>query len=77
MTIGETLQLFPTILPDDATDKTITWTTSNEKIAYISKGGAGGDGSAAEACMCAMKNTEAYMTCYTRCDGLTIRPVKD
>ena len=37
--IGETVTLKATVLPDDATDKTITWTTDNESVATVSEGG--------------------------------------
>lgn len=32
---GEVLQMTATVLPDDATDKSVTWFVSNELIAYI------------------------------------------
>ena len=35
MTIGESIYLFPTIIPDDAADKTITWSSSNPKVATV------------------------------------------
>lgn len=37
--VGNTLQLTATVLPDDATDKTVTWTTSNEAAATVSESG--------------------------------------
>ena len=37
MAEGETLKLTATISPDDATDKTITWTSSNESVATATK----------------------------------------
>ena len=33
--IGKTLQLAATILPENATDKTVTWTSSNESVATV------------------------------------------
>ncbi|MGX6962420.1 Ig-like domain-containing protein [Vagococcus xieshaowenii] len=36
---GETFQLTATITPEDATDKTITWTSSDEKVATVSNTG--------------------------------------
>ncbi len=39
MTVGgETLTLTPTVLPADATDKTVTWTTSDESVATVADG---------------------------------------
>lgn len=35
---GETEQLTATVSPDNATDKTVTWTSSNEKIATVADG---------------------------------------
>lgn len=35
---GETAQLTATVTPDNATDKTVTWTSSNEKIATVADG---------------------------------------
>ena len=35
---GETLTLTPTVLPADATDKTVTWTTSNASVATVADG---------------------------------------
>jgi len=39
MTEGETLQLAATITPSDATNKNITWTSSNVAVASVSKDG--------------------------------------
>lgn len=36
--VGETLQLTATVLPDDATDKTVTWSTSNAGLASVENG---------------------------------------
>ncbi len=35
---GETVTLTATVKPDDATDKTVTWTTSNNSVAVVSNG---------------------------------------
>lgn len=37
--VGENLQLETTISPDDATDKTVSWNTSNDQIATVSAEG--------------------------------------
>lgn len=36
--IGETATLTATVAPDDATDKTVTWTTSDEAVATVADG---------------------------------------
>ena len=36
--IGETVTLTATVKPDDATDKTVTWTTSDATVATVSDG---------------------------------------
>ena len=40
LTLGETetVTLIPTVLPGDATDKTVTWTTSNASVATVTDG---------------------------------------
>ena len=35
---GETVTLTATVKPDDATDKTVTWTTSDASVATVSNG---------------------------------------
>ena len=35
VTEGETLQLTATVVPEDATDKTVTWSTSNATVAIV------------------------------------------
>lgn len=39
LNIGETFQLEATVLPEDTTDKTITWTSSNTDVATVSENG--------------------------------------
>jgi hypothetical protein len=39
MTIGETLNLTATVTPDDATDKSITWSSSNTSVASVDADG--------------------------------------
>ncbi|MDE6580561.1 MAG: Ig-like domain-containing protein, partial [Ruminiclostridium sp.] len=36
---GDTLELTATVKPDDATDKTVTWTSSDEKVATVDENG--------------------------------------
>ncbi len=37
--VGETIQLLATVLPEDATDKTVTWASSDESIATVDSTG--------------------------------------
>ena len=37
--MGQTIQLTPTVLPDNATDKTVTWSSSNPAVATVSETG--------------------------------------
>ncbi|MBR6191455.1 MAG: Ig-like domain-containing protein, partial [Prevotella sp.] len=40
MTVGgETLTLTPTVLPAEATNKSVTWTSSDETVATVTDGG--------------------------------------
>ena len=39
MLIGETVQLTATILPSNASDKSVTWTSSKQSVAAISNNG--------------------------------------
>lgn len=39
LTIGSTIQLNATVTPDDANDKSLTWTTSNSSVASVSQTG--------------------------------------
>jgi uncharacterized protein YjdB len=39
LTTGGTLQLTATVLPENATDKTVTWSTSNKNVATVSNTG--------------------------------------
>lgn len=36
--VGETVELIPTIMPEDATNQNVTWTTSDEEIATVENG---------------------------------------
>jgi uncharacterized protein YjdB len=38
MKVGETLTLTATVNPDDATDKAVTWSSSDQTIAIVSNG---------------------------------------
>lgn len=39
LTIGETLQLTATLLPEESTDKSVTWSSSDEKVATVTAEG--------------------------------------
>ena len=39
MIVGETVQLSATVLPSDATDKSVTWATSKQSVATVSSSG--------------------------------------
>lgn len=39
LTVGQTVQLSTTILPADAEDKSVTWSSSNEEVATVSEDG--------------------------------------
>ena len=39
LSIGETLQLEATVLPEDTSDKTVSWNSSNESVATVSEDG--------------------------------------
>ena len=54
--MGQTIQLTPTVLPDNATDKTVTWSSSNPAVATVSDTGlvtAVGEGTATITAMAA------------------------
>ena len=38
LTEGDSVTLIATVMPDDATDKTVTWTSSNPSVATVDKG---------------------------------------
>ncbi len=39
MTIGDSIKLTVTVLPENATDKNVVWTTSNDKVATVDQNG--------------------------------------
>lgn len=64
-TIGNTLALTATVLPEDATDKALEWTTSNDYVATVTSNGivrAVGNGSATIMAI-AKDGSEVYATC--------------
>ena len=66
MTKADTKQFTATVLPDNATDKTLTWTSSNEEVATVSNTGvvtAVGDG---VAIITATSNNGMYHECAVK-----------
>ena len=51
--------------------------SSSMPTSYTPEGGDGKEWAPAVAWMCYMKNTEAQLSCYNRCNGMTVRPVKN
>jgi len=62
LTVGETLTLTPTVLPDTATDKTVTWTTSDETVATVDANGVVTALAAGEATITATANDGSGVT---------------
>ena len=62
---GETVQLEATVLPEDATDKTVNWSSSNEEVAMVSNKGfviAISEGEAIITAFCGNTSTECVIT---------------
>ncbi len=81
MYIGNPIQLYATILPDNASDKSLTWTSSNNSVATVSSYGAVQAISVGKATITAKANGgNPYSTCevtvneYTAVDlGLSVK----
>lgn len=85
MTVGESLQLQPTISPDNATDKTVTWSSTNESVAVVSESGLvtavgsgtcqvkatanDGSGKTGSCLVTVEKNNKLTVTDMTQCSG--------
>ena len=65
VTVGDRLQLYATVLPDNATDKTVTWSSSDNDVAIVDKEGIVVIVGAGEAIITATTNdgTELSATC--------------
>ncbi len=85
MTVGESLQLQATISPDNATDKTVTWSSTNESVAVVSESGLvtavgsgtcqvkatanDGSGKTGSCLVTVEKNNKLTVTDMTQCSG--------
>ena len=85
LTVGEKLQMEATIAPDNATDKTVTWSSTNEAVAVVSESGLvtavgsgtcqvkatanDGSGKSASCLITVEKNNKLTVTDMTQCSG--------
>lgn len=85
LTVGEKLQLEATIAPDNATDKSVTWSSTNEAVAVVSESGQvtavgsgtcqikatanDGSGKSASCLITVEKNNKLTVTNMTQCSG--------
>ncbi|MDE7281349.1 MAG: Ig-like domain-containing protein, partial [Ruminiclostridium sp.] len=72
---GDTLELTATVKPDDATDKTVTWTSSDEKVASVDENGkvtAVGAGKATITATAGTKSAYCEITVTVPVTGITL-----
>lgn len=85
LTVGEKLQLEATIVPENATDKSITWSSTNEAVAVVSESGLvtavgsgtcqvkvtanDGSGKTTSCLVTVEKNNKLTVTDMTQCSG--------
>ena len=85
LTVGENLQLEATIAPENATDKSVTWSSTNEAVAVVSESGLvtavgsgtcqvkatanDGSGKSASCLITVEKNNKLTVTDMTQCSG--------
>ena len=85
LTVGEKLQLEASIMPENATDKSVTWSSTNEAVAVVSEGGLvtavgsgtcqvkatanDGSGKTASCLVTVEKNNKLTVTDMTQCSG--------
>ena len=85
LTVGENLQLSAIVAPDNATDKSVTWSSTNEAVAVVSESGLvtavgsgtcqikatanDGSGKTASCLVTVEKNNKLTVTDMTQCSG--------
>ena len=85
MTVGEKLSLTATVAPDNATDKSVTWSSTNEAVAVVDESGQvtavgsgtcqvkatanDGSGKTASCLVTVEKNNKLTVTDMTQCSG--------
>ena len=74
LSIGETAQLTATVKPDDATDKNVSWTSSDESVAKVDNGKvtAVKSGKATIIAKCGDKTAECEVTVYAKVTGVKL-----
>ena len=74
LAVGETAQLIATVKPDDATDKTVTWTSSDESIAKVIDGNVAAvkAGKATVTAECGGKTAECLVTVIVPVTGVSL-----
>ena len=74
LAVGETVQLTATVKPDDATDKNVTWTSSDESVAKVVNGKvtAVKSGKATIIAKCGDKTAECEVTVYAKVTGVKL-----
>ena len=85
LTVGEKLQMEATITPDNATDKSVTWSSTNDAVAVVNESGVvtavgsgtcqikaaanDGSGKSASCLITVEKNNKLTVTDMTQCSG--------
>lgn len=74
LAVGETAQLTATVKPDDATDKNVSWTSSDETVAKVDDGKvtAVKAGKATIIAKCGGKTAECEVTVYAKVTGVKL-----
>ena len=74
LAVGETAQLTATVKPDDATDKNVSWTSSDEFVAKVDDGKvtAVKSGKATIIAKCGDKTAECEVTVYAKVTGVKL-----
>lgn len=74
LSIGETAQLTATVKPDNATDKNVSWTSSDETVAKVDDGKvtAVKSGKATIIAKCGDKTAECEVTVYAKVTGVKL-----